>query len=112
MIQTLIELLDGKKQRRRIPPKRRKIVFYRDGRRCRYCRTRLSYITFHVDHILPIYHHGNDYTFNLCASCPTCNMNKGANKFIKPKELSLLRRIYGVVLMIITLDIPKPSDFY
>lgn len=112
MLKLLRELTDGKKQRRYIPSNRRKVIWYRDGKRCRYCKTKLQYHTFHCDHILPVYHGGNDYTLNLCAACPPCNMNKGANRRIVPRPLRLWRKVYGMILMIYFLDYPKPHDFY
>lgn len=106
------EIFDGKKQRRRIKSDRRKIIYKRDGKRCRYCNKKVQYHTFHVDHILPVYHGGNDYVFNLCCSCPDCNLSKGANKWIKPKELPLWRKIYGILLLGWYLDLPTLEDIF
>lgn len=111
-LRTLLELVDGKKQRRRIQSNRRKIIWYRDGKKCRYCGKKLNYRTFHVDHVLPVYHNGNDYVFNLCASCPGCNLDKGANKRIVPKKLSIFRKIYGLYLIFKYRDFPNIKDFF
>lgn len=107
----LLELLNSKKTRRRIPSNRRKVVYERDGKRCRYCGDRVEYHLFHLDHIVPVAHNGNDFTFNLCCACPKCNMSKGANKRIVPKELPLWRQIYGIALMWKYKDMPTIEDF-
>jgi len=99
------------KQRRGISSKRRQIVYNRDGGKCRYCGKRLPYHEFHLDHIKPRYWWGNDYVFNLCLSCPKCNMDKGANKNIVPKPLGFDRKIYEIVLIIKYKDFPKFEDF-
>lgn len=37
------------------------------------------YATFHIDHIIPVTHGGNDSSSNLCLACPDCNRAKGPN---------------------------------
>jgi len=101
-----------KRQRRRIDHKRRKVIWYRDGRRCRYCSKKLHYEKFHLDHILPLSHGGNDYVFNLCAACSRCNLRKGANRRTVPRDLSIFRKIYGLFLIVWFGDYPKLSDYF
>jgi hypothetical protein len=59
----------------------RKFVVDRAGERCEYCRiTQSGYIArFHVDHVLPKQHGGNDDRENLAFCCPVCNRKKGPN---------------------------------
>jgi 5-methylcytosine-specific restriction endonuclease McrA len=117
MFRTIGQILDGKKQRRRIPLNRRYAVWHRDGKRCRYglvCdqKQQLGIGGFHLDHIKPVWYHGNDYTFNLCVACPECNMQRGKKRYIKPSALPFWRKIYGLLLMIKHRDLPKPIDFF
>lgn len=100
-----------KKTRRKMPSNRRKIIFKRDGKKCRYCGVQLEYETFHVDHILPVSHFGDDYVFNLCASCPDCNLKKGANKDIVPKPLSFVNKLYEIYLILKYKDYPSLDDY-
>jgi 5-methylcytosine-specific restriction endonuclease McrA len=112
MIKVFLQAIDGKKERRRIPSNRRKIVYKRDGKRCRYCHAPVKYHLFHLDHIKPVYHTGHDYVTNLCVACESCNMKKGANKRIKPPPLPFWRKIYGILLIIWFRDYPRPIDFF
>ncbi|MBK8030924.1 MAG: HNH endonuclease [Chloroflexi bacterium] len=45
----------------------------------RYCRLPESggTLTFHIDHIIPIKHDGEDHVDNLCFACYKCNGHKG-----------------------------------
>jgi hypothetical protein len=60
----------------------RQLVRERAGNRCEYCRVPQRFgttIRFHVEHIRPRQHGGNDEAENLALACPTCNWNKGPN---------------------------------
>lgn len=99
------------KTRRRIKSSRRRIVFLRDGGRCRYCGNVVQYETFHLDHIVPRSEWGNDYVFNLATSCPECNMSKGANGNIVPKPLPPVKKLYEIYLILKFGDYPSVEDF-
>lgn len=45
---------------------------------CYYCGNPVSGKKAHIDHIMAISRSGNHSSENLCASCPTCNLSKGA----------------------------------
>ena len=57
-------------------------VLRRAGNRCEYCLLRqeqLPFSTFHIEHILPRKHGGDDEPANLALACDRCNSHKGAN---------------------------------
>ena len=63
-------------------PTLRDVVRRRAGDRCEYCRllqTRLPFSTFHVEHIIPRKHGGDDDPCNLALACDRCNAYKGSN---------------------------------
>lgn len=110
-LKSLLEGTGLQKRRRRMSSARRQLVFNRDGGRCRYCDKQLDYTTFHVDHINPRVDWGNDYVFNLAASCPDCNMRKGRRTDVVPKPLPLWRQLYGLFLVYKFKDYPQIEDF-
>lgn len=57
-------------------PKRRQIIFERDGHRCFYCLRNLGKYRV-VDHVVPQSQKGGDDYWNLVACCPACNFAKG-----------------------------------
>jgi hypothetical protein len=59
----------------------RGFVRKRAGRRCEYCRVHEDDETwpFHLEHIIPKKHDGDDDPENLAWSCQSCNLAKGAN---------------------------------
>jgi hypothetical protein len=60
----------------------RAAVRSRAGRRCEYCRLHerdLPLYPFHVEHILPKKHGGQDNPKNLAWSCHACNLAKSSN---------------------------------
>lgn len=59
----------------------RKLVIERANDCCEYCRLaqRDDTLTFHVDHIVALKHHGDDDPANLCFACYRCNAFKGSN---------------------------------
>lgn len=64
-----------------IPRELREAVVERAENCCEYCRRSQEDIafTFHVDHIIPLKHLGNDTLDNYCLSCPSCNTSKGSD---------------------------------
>jgi len=60
----------------------RDLVRRRAGGRCEYCRLKqvhLPFSTFHIEHIIPRKHGGNDDPSNLALACDRCNAHKGSN---------------------------------
>jgi hypothetical protein len=55
---------------------KRRAVFERDGRACRYCGRQLEWSTYHCDHVEPVSKGGSDSLANLAASCIPCNLSK------------------------------------
>ena len=54
----------------------------RAEQRCEYCRLHeadLPLFPFHVEHIIPQKHHGDDDPDNLAWSCHECNLAKSSN---------------------------------
>jgi hypothetical protein len=63
-------------------PTLRDLVCRRAGNRCEYCQLRqehLPFTTFHVEHIIPRKHGGDDDPHNLALACDRCNAHKGSN---------------------------------
>lgn len=110
-IVNLLDLIDGKKQRRSFKKDRRRLVYLRDGKRCRYCNKKLKYNQMEVDHVKPVASHGNDYVFNLACSCRTCNRSKSAKTWVKPRKLPVWRQVFGIILILYYLDLPTIEDF-
>lgn len=60
----------------------RDLVRHRAGNRCEYCllqQEQLPFATFHVEHIIPRQHGGDDAPANLALACDRCNAHKGPN---------------------------------
>jgi DNA-directed RNA polymerase subunit RPC12/RpoP len=60
----------------------RSLVRQRAGNRCEYCGHRqewASAVQFHIDHIIPRKHGGNDESENLALACPHCNCHRRDN---------------------------------
>lgn len=60
----------------------RELVCARAGNCCEYCKLPqelLPVALFHLDHVIPVQHGGDDGAANLCLSCSRCNLNKGPN---------------------------------
>ena len=63
-------------------PALRQAVRQRAGERCEYCRLPdwLDYLDpFHLEHVLPRQHGGDDQHGNLAWACSRCNRRKGTN---------------------------------
>lgn len=62
--------------------KLRAAVHERAAQCCEYCGRRQvdsPLIPFHVEHIVPRKHGGDDDFENLCLACPDCNLQKGSD---------------------------------
>ena len=59
----------------------RRLVRQRAGGRCEYCQIHEDDepYAFHLEHIIPTKHGGEDDPSNLAWSCHSCNLMKGAN---------------------------------
>ena len=60
----------------------RNSVRQRAGNRCEYCRLRqehFPFARFHIEHVVPKKHGGNDALTNLALACQHCNLHKGSN---------------------------------
>lgn len=60
----------------------RALVRRRAGNRCEYCllaQEQHPFTTFHVEHIIPRKHGGDEEAANLALACDRCNFHKGAN---------------------------------
>jgi len=59
----------------------RQNVRSRAGNRCEYCHIHQQHyvIRFHIEHVTPRQHHGNDDASNLALACHHCNRHKGPN---------------------------------
>lgn len=69
---------DAREEREPLPRWLRTSIFKRDGGRCAYCDCELQPDRFHVDHVHPVALGGGNEPGNLVATCPPCNMSKGA----------------------------------
>lgn len=59
----------------------RDLVRDRAGRRCEYCglAEEDDAFSFHLEHIVPKKHGGDDSDSNLALACHQCNLHKGTN---------------------------------
>jgi hypothetical protein len=59
----------------------KKEIALRAGFRCEYCllSERVSYFSFHIEHIRSIKHGGENNIENLAYCCPDCNFYKGTD---------------------------------
>jgi 5-methylcytosine-specific restriction endonuclease McrA len=55
----------------------RAAIFLRAYGRCTYCNVKLDR-SFHVDHVIPYKEQAITNPHEMVASCPTCNLKKGA----------------------------------
>jgi hypothetical protein len=76
----------------------RQLVRERAGNRCEYFRLPQqagATIRFHIEHIRPRQHGGNDDPENLALACPTCNWNKGPNMSAVDPETDFLSPLFN-----------------
>lgn len=59
-----------------LPLATRKRILARDGEACRWCGATDG--PWHIDHIKAVARGGKDNDTNLCVSCVSCNLSKGA----------------------------------
>ena len=57
---------------------KRALIYYNSGGCCHYCGIRLSWNNWHADHYVPVAQGGLTEVSNGVASCPPCNLRKGA----------------------------------
>jgi hypothetical protein len=60
----------------------RNLIRQRAGNRCEYCgiwQEHIPFALFHIDHIMPKKHGGDDDPSNLALACHHCNFHKGPN---------------------------------
>lgn len=60
--------------------------------KCYYCRGVISGKAAHIDHIIPLKNKGAHEVGNLCATCQTCNLQKGPKSLMEwqPPNQSVL----------------------
>jgi HNH endonuclease len=76
----------------------RALVRTRAGGRCGYCRLHesdLPLLPFHVEHIVPKKHRGDDHPMNLAWSCHECNWAKSSNLSGRDDELGRAVVLYN-----------------
>ena len=61
--------------------KLRQFVRARAGQRCEDCGLpqEFSELRFHIEHVIPRQHGGDDDADNLALACPDCDLRKGPN---------------------------------
>lgn len=71
-------------------------VRLRADHRCEYCQIHQRHysITFHVEHITPVQHHGSDDESNLALACHHCNRHKGPNLAGIDPQTSTMTRLF------------------
>ena len=59
----------------------RQIVAERANFKCEYCRVHSDdmFLSFEIDHIIPVKHGGANGFDNLAFACPHCNQHKGSD---------------------------------
>jgi len=59
----------------------RREIASRADHKCEYCLIPelLTYLSFHIDHIIPLKHDGLTVSMNLAFACNICNQKKGPN---------------------------------
>jgi len=68
---------------------KRKAIWLRDGKRCRYCGVKVSQAQMTLDHVKPKSRGGMDTFWNSVCSCKNCNENKG-NKTLKEAKMEII----------------------
>lgn len=78
-------------------PTLRKEVRERADNRCEYCRIRQVHDSshpFHVEHINPRKHGGDDVSENLALACNHCNLHKGPNLTGRDPDTNEIVRLF------------------
>ncbi len=65
--------------------KYKKYLVMRDGLRCHYCDTLVTYDEVQIDHVLAKARGGSDAPHNLVLACPRCNHMKGTLCYTCPE---------------------------
>jgi 5-methylcytosine-specific restriction endonuclease McrA len=67
--------------RQAIPEKIRNFVANRANFRCEYCQIHNDdmFLSFEIDHVIPLKHGGINAVENLAFACPHCNKHKGSD---------------------------------
>jgi 5-methylcytosine-specific restriction endonuclease McrA len=65
--------------------KYKKYLVMRDGLRCHYCDTLVTYDEVQIDHVLARARGGSDAPHNLVLACPQCNHVKGTLCYTCPE---------------------------
>ncbi|WP_345264689.1 HNH endonuclease [Nibrella viscosa] len=67
--------------RQSIPDRDKLLVAQRANYRCEYCRIHSDdlFLSFQIDHIIPLKHGGTNTINNLAYACPHCNQHKGSD---------------------------------
>ena len=65
--------------------KYKKYLVMRDGLRCHYCDTLVTYDEVQIDHVVARARGGSDAPHNLVLSCPRCNNMKGTLCYTCPE---------------------------
>lgn len=68
---------EGRDSKRRFTGTLRARIYSRDGGKCWYCGVELA-PRWHADHVIPWARGGRTVENNGVASCPSCNLRKGA----------------------------------
>ncbi|MDW7669607.1 MAG: HNH endonuclease [Bacillota bacterium] len=64
-------------------------IYYREGKKCFYCRKKLLYKQMSIDHFYPLSSGGTHDIFNIVCSCKKCNELKEDKIIENHKEIIL-----------------------
>jgi 5-methylcytosine-specific restriction endonuclease McrA len=64
--------------------------------KCYYCKSRILSSTLHWDHIIPLSKGGQHSVENLCVSCPTCNLTKGAKSLLSWARGNIVQQVLNL----------------
>jgi len=67
-----------------------KVLWLRDGKRCRYCGKKITFKNSTVDHIKPKSKGGSNTYANMVNACKTCNEKK-SNRTLKAAKMEILQ---------------------
>jgi hypothetical protein len=68
--------------RKSISARERIRIFRRDDYTCQYCGATGPMVPLHLDHVIPVSSGGGNNDRNLVTACQTCNLGKGAGRFL------------------------------